>query len=280
MQIFGISEAEYYCRAFSASSGASAGSLRQYFATGLKGVTVLREGTMQFSAYRDCALRDAERCLFVGASHLRRSVDLMIPSSSHWAQVTLYYGSFFTAYALLGMFGAWVGPLSKAVVGVRVGQPGSQELFVDRKPASTYNGSHQKFWDFFYSSCRHLDAWIDPTLRIAVTPLSGNVAWQTDARNDVNYDSFRSLQLAAQFKATFSDRRFPASLPGDLNGQYMALSALLTVAFQFARQFGLRTDGLSPLRPRASRNTTIRDEIFRAELPKLSRKIGTSRILI
>lgn len=109
MRIFGLSEAKYYCSSFTNSRGHALKSINEFQTTELgHGKRIIAEGSTQYQAYRDCSLRDVERCLFLAVSHYRRSLDLMLASSSHWAQVTLYYGNWFASRALLGMRGGWM----------------------------------------------------------------------------------------------------------------------------------------------------------------------------
>src|SRR5262249_41935775 len=123
MNLFGVAEAHYYCRSFGNSPAPSNGSLKAYVSSIPSKVVSLREGTAAFSEYRDCALRDVERSLFLAISHYRRALDLMLVSSCGWAHVTLYYGSFFAASALLGLFGGFVdGP---TVIDVVTNAPGT-----------------------------------------------------------------------------------------------------------------------------------------------------------
>lgn len=109
MNIFGVPEAKYYCSHFQQNAGKPAGSLSEYVGEVFKSVGSLREGTREYDGFRDCALREAERCLFLAISNYRRALDLMLPAASSWAQVTLYYSSYFAARALLGIFGGWIG---------------------------------------------------------------------------------------------------------------------------------------------------------------------------
>src|SRR3990167_6936465 len=108
MALFGVDEARHYCGTFNGSGGTASGSLEIYVKSALTQIRSLREGTPEFDRYRDCSLRDVERRIFISVSHYRRSLDLMTPGAVWWAHVTLYYGSFFAAGALLGMFGARV----------------------------------------------------------------------------------------------------------------------------------------------------------------------------
>lgn len=279
MNIFGAPEASHYCGQFTNSVGPTAGSSLTYLTTNLKGVTTLKEGTKSFDEYRDCSLREVDRCLFLAISHYRRSLDLMIASGASWTYVTTYYGCFYTASALLRMFGGWVAGYD-TTVDVSTSSPGSQELTIKRKVPSTYKGPHQRFWDFFYSATNSLIPWVDPGLRFAITPIASSPTWQIDNRNKVNYDTFEACQLMTSFQATFLKTKFRTTLPGILNTQFAVFEALLMITCDFVRQFGLRTDALDPIRPLGTRKLKIRELIFNERSPQLSRLIRRSRIII
>ena len=100
MRIFTIDGAGHYCGQFERNVGTVNQTLEEFKKTRLEGRNRINEGTALFDEYRACALRDADRCLLLAASHYRRALDLMVPSSSHWAHVTLYYGTWFAAHAL------------------------------------------------------------------------------------------------------------------------------------------------------------------------------------
>jgi hypothetical protein len=128
MRIFGVNEANHYCSSFGRSTGVSEKSIFDYQNKYLGNKSlIIKEGTPIFQQYRDCSLREIERCLFYATSHYRRSLDLLISSSAPWAYVTLYYGSWFASNALLGMFGCSVFA-SKLIIDVNKGNPGQQEL--------------------------------------------------------------------------------------------------------------------------------------------------------
>lgn len=271
MRIFGVPEAKHYCRKFQGSAGHPAGSLGKYILASLKAGDSLREGTVEFDLFRDCSLRDVERCVFLAISNFRRSLDLMMPVASSWAHVTLYYSSYFSARALLGMFGGWFG--HRTMIEVAASQPGNQELIVTKvtKVHTTYTGSHDSFWDIFYRAVSGLSPWVQPRFRFALTPVSNNVAWQSQNRNEVNYDSFSALELAANFQSSFNIRKFPASLPGTMSTQFYVAEGLLSITAKFLREFGLTTDGLDVLRPVMPRRGKIERLIFRDRAPSTLR---------
>ncbi len=269
MMLFGIGEAKHYCASFSGTSGASMGSLKDFQATLLGGrVSVLRESTAIFQEFRDCSLRDVERSLLFSASQYRRALDLMTGSASPWAHVTLYYGSFYAARALLGMFGAVVFN-NRFVVDVSRGTPGRQELNL-RQESTTYSGSHQRFWDFFYTSVGSLRPFVAPRFAAVLTPVSGDPVWQIDRRNEVNYDSAVGLNLARDFAQTFSKTAFPGSLPGVLGTQFRVFETLLMLTYSYATEFGLQTDALNGLGTPGSLRDKVRTLVYNERSPALA----------
>lgn len=276
MNLFDIPSAQHYCANYAAGIGPPAGSLRDFFAVQLQGVTTLTEGTPTFGAYRDCALRDAERSLFLAISHYRRSADLLIASASPWAHVTLYYGSYFAACALLGLFGGWI--YNRTVVDVVVNHPGNQQLRIVRNVKS--KGTHKMFWDLFYGAVTPLHHWVDPGLLLGIQPVAGNPLWQIETRNTLNYDTFAAWQLTGQFQVSFRRSGFPGSLPGALNTQFRVFEALLKITCTFARQFGLATDALAGVNPIGTRRAKARALVFDEELPALARRVRRRGILV
>lgn len=278
LSLFGVAEARHYCTTFTGAGGTAGGSVDAYVKSALHGKRFLREGTGEFDQYRDCSLRDVERRLFMAVSHYRRSLDLMTPGAAWWAHVTLYYGSFFAAGALLGMFGARV--IKGARIEVKSSGPGSQELAILLGQGSTYSGQHQRFWDIFYSSARALVPLVDRAMRIGLTPVTNNVRWLSERRNDINYDSHSAIDIAGQFQAGFDKTQFPMTLPGAVNTQFAVFEALLVVTMGFARDFGLVTDALQMLSPAGTRRAKLRRLVFEDRAPGLLRKIRRARVLV
>jgi hypothetical protein len=255
MAIFAIPDATHYCGNYQALTGSATASFRQTYDNLVLG-RVFAEGAAGFNEFRDCAIREVERLFFLSISNYRRSFDLVSTSGSPWAHVTMYYSSFFAATALLGMFGAWK-MRGNRVIEVAVGAPGSQQLTV-RTFTSTYRGSHQQFWDYFYANVSVLSPWIDPSLRFALAPISGTITWPIDHRNDVNYDSHSACALMTGFQTSFRKSRFRTSLPGAMNTQFRLMEALIAITSQFARQLGVRTDALDSMNPNGPRRLKVR----------------------
>lgn len=278
MNIFGVPEAKHYCSKFGGATGPAAGSTFNYLSTQLNGVTTLKEGTKSFDDYRDCSLREAERCLFLAISLYRRSFDHMISSAASWAHVTVYYGSFYSASALLRMFGGLV--RNRTIIDVSASSPGNQELVIKRRVPSTYTGPHQRFWDSFYSAANTLVPWVDPLLRFGITPVSSSRTWQIENRNKINYDTFEACRLMSTFRSTFRKTKFRATLPGVLNTQFFLFEAMLLITCDFVREFGMKTDALNTFGISGARYSKIRELIFEEKMPILNRAIKRRRIMI
>jgi hypothetical protein len=276
MPLFGISEAKHFCSGYSGSPGVSAGSFRtltESFAPG----RVFSEGTRDFDELRDCSTREIERLVFLAISQYRRCFDLMIPSAASWALVTMYYGSFFAAKAILGMFGNWQLSATR-IIDVVQSTPGAQRLSV-RRISSSYRGPHQRFWELFYSGVATLLPWVDSSFHYALQPVSGDVAWLIGTRNDVNYDSFLSFASITTFQSAFRRSRFPASLTGSLSTHFSVMDGLVQLTVGFAKQFDLDTDSLNSLAGSGSRPAKVRTLILDQRLPDLRRHVRRRRLL-
>ena len=282
MRTFSIRGANHYCGSFQAKLGSAQQSPEEFRETRLHGSRLIREGTDLFDEYRTCALRDVERSLFLAASHYRRALDLMIPSSSHWAQVTLYYGAFFAARALLGMFGC--GVLHNYVIHVSRSRPGDQELTIERIGSGqgryyvTANGSHKQFWEIFYRTVSPVRRLVDTQYVAALTPVSSSDTWLIEQRNDVNYKATASLNMTQAFERTFTEDKFPDSLPGILQTQYKVSEGILASSCAFARRFGLATDALAFLGSSSSFVDVVEDHIYDSDLPSLADKTNRKHV--
>jgi len=283
MRLFGLTEAGHYCASFTPEIGDAEGSLDQFRRKYLPSVMMIKEGTQAFNEYRACALRDVERSLFFSASLYRRCLDSLIASASPWAQVTMYYGCWHSARAILGMFGCAV--FDRFVVDVKRSHPTAQELSVRRigtgagEEPTTYSGPHRRFWDIFYRAVNILRPLAGPALSFALLPVAGDPAWQIDRRNEINYDTHKALDTAVSFDRAFSAAGFPSSLPGSLGTQYGLFESLLEITFTFAAQLSLRTDGLALLSPSTTRSELISKLVYSPRPPSLISKTK-KRILV
>jgi hypothetical protein len=267
MRLFSISEAKYYNSFFTGTTGDSERSIEEFYSGHiLDKFRIFSEGSLIFNEYRDCLLRNIERTLFFSASHYRRALDLMIASASPWAHVTLYYGSWHVAHALLGLFGCTI--INNYVIDVETGLPGKQTLRIRRigsklgQVNTTSLGSHQRFWDLFYQAFQTTKPMFPSSFQLALTPISKDPLWQIDRRNDINYNSFSSIQLAQDFERGFACSSFPGCLPGVMNTQYKIFELLLEMSFYYAKDFGIATDTLNRLRTPSSLQNKVRELIY------------------
>ncbi|MBA7505648.1 hypothetical protein ES706_04324 [subsurface metagenome] len=283
MRLFSIAEAKYYSSHFRGSVGDSERSLTEFHKKYLLNkFHTFHEGTTIFDEYRDCLLRNVERSLFFSASHYRRALDLMISSACPWAHVTLYYGSWHVAHALLGLFGCTI--INNYVIDVAKGLAGNQVLRIQRiggKPGqvnTTYKGPHQIFWDLFYEAFRAIKTIFPSRFQPAISPINGDRAWQSDRRNEVNYDSFSGIQLSQDFERGFACDSFPVCLPGVMNTQYGVFELLLEMSFYYARDFGIATDALDRLRTPLPLRKKVRELIYHEKPSGLVNKTIKSKI--
>jgi hypothetical protein len=183
---------------------------------------------------------------------------MFIPGAAPWIHVTLYYSSFFAANALLGMFGGWVG--HDTIVDVEQGSPGTQTLKIRRgvkSGPSGYTGSHKVFWDWFYEGCNSLGPWIPPEHQPAIAPVNMDRRWQTNTRNDVNYDIFHAQDAAILFQRTFKSDKL-ASLSGPLRQQYDIAEHMLKLAIHFANRFKIHSFALDSFGIPGKRGRVVR----------------------
>ena len=273
MRPFTLTGAGHFCQAFTPASGVAERSLEEFRQQRLAGTRSIREGRQLFVEYRACALRDTERSLFLSASHYRRGLDLMVLSSSHWAQVTLYYGTWFAARALLGLFGCVV--FTDSVIHVSRSAPGQQRLQIQRLGSAqgryyvSQKGSHRQFWEIFYKTMPQIRNFVDPAYSPLLAPIGGRDVWMIEERNKINYNTNEMTNLQRSFGASFSANGFPNTLPGALNTQYKVCEGILATSCSFARQFGLATDALDILGPYQPFNDRVRNLIYDPQLPSL-----------
>ncbi len=283
MRIFGISAARYYCYSFTPYTGWAEKSPREFLRNHISGRNpTLREGSGIFEEFRACSLRDVERCLFLAASHHRRCLDLLTASAAPWAQVTAYYGSFYAAKALLGMFGATI--FGYKVIDVSQSKPGQQALRIrsigsgSGRQTTTYTGSHRRFWDLFYTSIPTLSTQVPSRLAYGLAPVSSNPIWQIEERNKVNYQTDLAIDLSVEFDQMFSKNSFPTSLPGALVTQYRIMEALVELAFIYSSKFSLNTDALDDLSGAGNLRDTVKNLIYHTYPPELVRKTNKSAV--
>jgi hypothetical protein len=230
------------------------------------------EADAQFDELRTACINDVERFLFLAASQYRRGCDLLHAGSAAWALVTLYYSSFFSAKALLGMFGVWMDE-PHMVMEVDIALPGSQRIKMLRRAASLQKGTHGRFWDEFYRSSLGVAMWVDPAQQWVLRPIRGSVSFLTASRNRCNYDPLEAIGTLATFQSNFDEAAFPGSLRGDLGMQYRAADGLLRLVFDFAADFGLSTKALDVLQPVGTRGDKIRELVLGYSKPSLGGQV-------
>jgi hypothetical protein len=270
MRVFDIAEARHFCRPL-ALHVPGAGQSLVTFHNSLR-TTRLTEGTPYFDAHRISLLHAIERWILFGVADYRRSLDMLIPSNAPWGHVTLYYSSFFAANAILGMFGVWVH--FRRLVDVDSGAVTNQVLRITRnaKSPSGYDGSHKKFWDFFYEGCNTISPWVPLELQSAIQPVNNDRTWQITARNEVNYDMFSAFDGALRLSTTFNPKKL-RSLTGPLAQQLDVTESMLKLALYFANSFGLSSFAYEGL------GTGNRPKILRALVTKVPPGLATQSVL-
>jgi hypothetical protein len=249
VQLLDLIQAQHFCTPL----GAAAQGLEQSlpaFHLGLKKVTHLTEGTQNFTIHRANLLLSAERWLLFSVGHYRRALEMLVPVSAPWSQITLYYAAFFSANAILALFGAWIGHTVDGihVVDVEKGTPGQQLLRIVRgknaKSPSGARGSHKVFWDFFYDAIPTIKAWVPPKLANALSPVNNDYAWQITSRNSVNYDMFSAWDCSMRFYSSFKPAKLQ-TLAGPLRLQFEATEDLIRLALHFAQELALSNSALA-----------------------------------
>jgi hypothetical protein len=248
MRLFDLVQAKQFCAAgVAVPPPGLEQSVKQFVENLASSVSRFTEGDANFEIYRLNLLHSSERWTLYALANYRRALDMMAPASAPWAHVTLYYSAFFSANAILGMFGGFVGADAKRnrVVDVEVGTPGTQVLRINRKldAPTGATGSHRAFWDFFYDAGPQLAPWADASVAGALAPVNGDYAWQIATRNYVNYDMFEAWSASTHMHATLQPARFPKTLTGDLGLQFEATEKLVRLAVYFANALGLGTAG-------------------------------------
>jgi hypothetical protein len=268
--------AKHFCGKFSSSSPADT-AMRDFFNVALSKKKSFKEGEQVFSEYRDSLLREADRCFFLGVTCFRRSLDLFSSASVFWAHVSLYYSSWFAAHSVLGMFGCWVQGDGK-VVQVKNHSPGLQEFAVTKDYSTQHHGgSHQFFWDAYYNAMKAVVLWTDPSLQLAVKPISSNHIWAIEKRNLINYQTIQAFKLMDGFSTGFDPDKFPASLQGDVATQFQLARTLLLFCADRASEFALKTDVFPATGTRAQ---AIKELIFKTTPSKLSHHSEESKLSV
>src|ERR1700693_947705 len=148
MRLLDLPQARYFCSPLPAVvSMVGPQSLRSFHSSIAKSVTLIREGQVDFKVHQINVLASIDQWILFATSHYRRAIDMLVPASAPWAQVTLYYASFLAANAIVGRFGGWIVHTNYGmrVIDVEHGTPGAQELRIHRRLSSPSGavGSHR-----------------------------------------------------------------------------------------------------------------------------------------
>ena len=243
MTLFDITEAPHFCQPLPAHLPGVGQSLADFHRH--RAPLKLREGTPDFQIHQVSLLNAVERWLLFGAAHYRRSLDMFIPSNAPWAQVTLYYSSFFAANAILGMFGAWVH--INSWVDVESGIVNQQVLRVNKIPKGIpLGGSHVKFWHYFYDGCNVIAPWVPTEFESAIEPVNNDRSWQIKARNNVNYDMSSAFNAAVILQRNARPRDL-RGYGGELGQQLEVTENMLRLAMHFAKAFKINSHAYGTL---------------------------------
>lgn len=268
MALFNEDEARYF---FSINPTSIANASFRDWGNSLSAGARLSEGASEFDILRVQSHREVERLLLLGANHYRRTYDLLSAISAPWAFVTLYYGSYFVANALLGALGAWM-LKNNLVLQASTTSPGSQRFDIFKR-RSSYNGSHQRFWDFYFANATLLYANATAAERFALLPISADPMWLITNRNDFNYDTYSAIKLSELHKLSFVPRNGPSSLPGELNTQLRFVESLLVLTNRVVQSAGISSDAISALCTAATRSQRVRELVIRQRPPSMARSV-------
>lgn len=266
MAIFNEAEASYFFSLPPVAAPVSFKVWSESLPTGF-----IAEGQPVFDDFRNMAHQEVERSLLLAASHYRRAHDALSPISAPWAFVTLYYGSFFAARALLGALGAWK-LKDHRILQVVATTPTLQRFQVHNFP-SAYRGSHQRFWEYYFANVVSLIPAASAAERFALQPVSADVTWLISRRNDVNYDSFSACELADLHAGSFTPGTFPASLPGVLNTKFRFLESLLLLANRVSKSVGINSNAVVSLSAEGTRSKRVKDLVFSQRPPGMASKV-------
>lgn len=274
MALFNEDEARHF---FSINPTSIANSSFRDWANSLSKGARLSEGASEFDILRVQSHREVERLLLLGANHYRRTYDLLSAISAPWAFVTLYYGSYFVANALLGALGAWM--LNRNhVLQVSTTSPGSQCFDIINR-SSSYKGSHQRFWEFYFANATLLSANATAEERFALLPISADPMWLITNRNDVNYDTYSAIKLSELHKSSFLPINGPSSLPGEpiiqgqINTQLHFVKSLLILTNRIVQSSRINSDAISALCTAATRSQRVRELVIRQRSPSMARSV-------
>ncbi len=134
------------------------------------------------------------------------------------------------------------------------------------------------FWDFFYDGAAvTITPWLPVSLKGALDPVNGDVVWQTNERNVVNYDTFVAWSASKRFYQTFSGNKL-ASLSGPLLQQFETTEKLIKVALHFASDFGISNTALAGCGVTGTR-LQIRKRLVKQQVPSLVNQSDLAALL-
>jgi len=208
-----------------------------------------------YEEYRGRAVREADRYLFLAVSNYRRALDLLTPSSAYWSWITLYYGAYYAASAILGFLGVNIEE-RYVLIDVLETNPNHQEVVVRKYPKHGPTllkaGGHRMFWDFYYTFSKSIENEVPPSLRPFVNP-TGTRDWQTNSRNHQNYDSFTAFETCGDFRRGFRRDRFPTCLSADFLSQHNLTKGTIDLGLHLAHELKVTTDVVDVLHPTGDR---------------------------
>ncbi|WP_215851119.1 hypothetical protein, partial [Acidithiobacillus caldus] len=144
---------------------------------------------------------------------------------------------------------------------------------------SSYKGSHQKFWDFYFENARLLYPNATTTEeRFSLTPISSDPMWLISNRNDFNYDTFSAITLSEQHSLYFSPQNGLSSLPGELYTQFHFVESLLVLTNRIVRSAGISSDAVSTLCNATTRSARVRELVIRKRPPSMARIVRKNLI--
>lgn len=247
MRVFSPSSARHFCSGFSGHT-ASATSEVDTLLVNLGSPKVVKEGTGNYDALRDCILREAERSIFMAAAKRIAALRALSEATAAWTVVGLYYSCFFSARALLAMHGGVV-LKNKRWLEVENSTPGKIELKINKTQHAAANtgkfGSHQYFWKVFYHAAQSIYPFAPATDAHALDPVSASETWLIDARNQYNYKTTDALALLSDFAVRFDATKVPGCFPGTIAVFSNVATALQSLTHYFRRDYGLQSDLLA-----------------------------------
>lgn len=236
--------AAHFVASFGGLGPTSSLSVEDYLLSS-SGGSLYVEGTPKFGELRDCLLRDADRSLLLSLNCFTRALETLRASSVYWTVVGLYYSSFFSAKAILGMHGCWMRG-AKNWIEVIDANPGKQRL-IHKTTSYGLGGSHKVTWRAFYRAMAPLRTWLKtPHAQLAATPVNANETWLIDARNEVNYDAVKAFKLKQDFESSFDPANMPNCFGGKFRTMFDISVAFVLFARDMAKDFHLSTDVYAP----------------------------------